>query len=276
MEPGTQLRRYLPLVALEQMLREKQLRMTRVDQFHDDDSYEGSVPKQQIDDQVPIFSGWNAMQSMYSQVAAHYPDMQLPQRPWRDPWEMMTIRRGALTRSVHASCWSAGPESGAMWRLYCEDDGVRGQGVAIQVTLQKLEASVAAHDLYVSPVIYRHYHEGPAFDNQLDAVMHKRVVFPHEQEVRVLLYDEPHYLALNHGLTGDHTYGPAPIVPAELPKHILLPWNALEVAQMITISPYAIGEYELRVRAAVAAIDPAAASLTEPSALGERGQKAMF
>jgi hypothetical protein len=276
MEPTTVVRRHISMRALEQLLREKQLRMTRVDTFHDDDSYEGSVPQRQIDDQVPLFSSWNATQSMYTQVAAHYPDMELPRRVFRDPWELMTIRRLALTRSMHASCWTAGPESGGMWRLYCDDDGMPGQGVAIRSTLAKLEASVEAHGLYVSPIIYRHYHEGPAFDDHLDAVMHKRAAFQDEREVRLLRYDEPHYVALSYALTGDHTYGPPPSAPSELPTHIPLAWNVLEVAEAITISPYAGPEYEARARAAIAAIDPAAAALVEPSALGERGRKAMF
>ena len=54
MDLDAELRRYVPLVALEQMLRDRQLRLTRVDQFLD--PFEGSVPKQQIDDQMPIFS----------------------------------------------------------------------------------------------------------------------------------------------------------------------------------------------------------------------------
>jgi hypothetical protein len=74
---------------------------------------------------------------------------------------MMTVRRRALTRSAQASCWTAGPESEALWRLYCEDDGVhgkdglRGQGVAVRSMLCKVEASVAALDLIVSPINYR-------------------------------------------------------------------------------------------------------------------------
>lgn len=33
--------------------------------------------------------------------------------------------------------------------------------------------------------------------------MHQRVAFQDEREVRSR-YDEPHYVALNHALTGDH------------------------------------------------------------------------
>jgi hypothetical protein len=52
-----------------------------------------------------------------------------------------------------------------------------GVGVAMRTTLAQLEASVAPHDLYVSPVTYRHYHDGPAFNDDLDQFMHKRKGF---------------------------------------------------------------------------------------------------
>jgi hypothetical protein len=274
LDAGTELRRHMPLVALEELLRDRRLRLARIDQFHD--PFEGSVPKQQIDDQMPIFSSWNAMQSTYAQLAAHYPELEVPRRPYRDPWEMMTMRRKALTRSAHASCWTSGPESEGMWRLYCEDDDVRGQGVAIRSTLAKVEASVLLHGLYVSRINYRLYHLGPVFNDHLDPLMHKRLGFQHEGEVRLLKYDEPHYLALNHALTGDHTFGPVPTVPPDLAKHIWLPWDALTVAEAITVSPYATEDYERRVRDTVAAIDPAAAALIELSVLSERRYQAYF
>jgi hypothetical protein len=47
----------------------------------------------------------------------------------------------------------------------------------MRTTLAQLEASVAPHDLYVSPVTYRHYHDGPAFNDDLDQFMHKRKGF---------------------------------------------------------------------------------------------------
>jgi hypothetical protein len=55
-----------------------------------------------------------------------------------------------------------------MWRLYCSDDGVRGRGVALQTTLEKLEASV------------------------LDQFFHKRMGFAHENEVRLVKASAEH------------------------------------------------------------------------------------
>lgn len=117
MSPTTELRRYVSLDALAHMLRNEQLRLTRVDKF--DDPFEGSVPQKQIDDQVPLFSSRNELQMM--SVAAHFPGMSMPPRRRLDAWTEMTLRRRALTRSTHASSWSSGHESEAMWRLYCRD-----------------------------------------------------------------------------------------------------------------------------------------------------------
>src|SRR5262245_30614136 len=183
MDETTELRRYVELDAVVKIFQTRRLRLTRVDTFRD--PFEGSVPKKQIDDQLPIFSSRNFMMMT---MAGHYRGhhgyyggshgMSIPL--WRDrlyPWLAMTLRRRAKTRSGHASCWTAGPESEAMWRLYCEDGGVRGQGVSLQSTLGTVEASVARHDLFVSPIRYRYYHQGDAFNDELDPFMHKRKGF---------------------------------------------------------------------------------------------------
>jgi hypothetical protein len=266
MDETTELRRYITLEALVHIFRDQRLRLTRVDKFLD--PFEGSVPKRQIDDQLPLFSSRNAIQMM--SVAAHYPGMSLPPRRNVDPWMEMTMRRRAKTRSAHASCWTAGHESEAMWRLYCRDDEVEGQGVALQSTLGRVEASVARHDLFVSPIRYRHYHEGDAFTDELDPFMHKRMGFAHEREVRLLKYDESHYLMLAAALTsGDPT-------PPDLPAHIFLDWSPVSVIEKITISPYGDEAYETRVRDAIEAIDPSLLDSVELSVLSERRYAPQF
>ena len=103
------------------------------------------------------------------------------------------------THSAHAICWTSGDESEAMWRLCCpdgENEKEKGQGLALRSTLAKLEAFVAHHDLFISPVSYRFYHEGDGFDDELDPFMDKRKGFECEQEVWILKYDEAHYSKL--------------------------------------------------------------------------------
>ena len=94
MAPATELRRYLTLDALLHTLQNQQLRLTRLDTFPD--PFEGSVPKQQIDDQLPLFSSRNRFFQGGMNPGAN---------PTRlDPWTEMTLWRRAKTRSAHATC----------------------------------------------------------------------------------------------------------------------------------------------------------------------------
>ena len=53
----------------------------------------------------------------------------------------------------------------------------------------------------MSPITYRYYHEGDAFDDELDPFMHKRMGFEHECEVRLLKYDDGHNIGVgSHAL----------------------------------------------------------------------------
>jgi hypothetical protein len=258
LEPNTPVWRHLSLDAVVATLRDLKLRFTRVDKF--DDPFEGSVPQKQIDNQALILSGGNFMRMMMSQVAAHYPEMQQPPREQEDGWTRLTRLRRAMTRSAHASCWSAGDESEALWRLYCDDNGKRGLGVALRTTFGRLEASVETHDLYVSPVTYRLYHEGDAFTNDLDAFMHKRRGFAAEREVRLLKFDQARCSALMQ----------KPPTAPELPVHVLYDWPINSTVDQIVLSPYADEVYETQARAAIAAVDPTLASRVILSELNPR------
>ena len=156
-----------------------------------------------------------------------------------------------------------------MWRLYCKDDGVPGQGVALESNLAMVETSVGAHDLFVSPVSYRYYHEGPAFYDELDAFMHKRMGFAHENEVRLLKYDEAQYLRLDEAAT-------AAAVVEDLPVHIFLAWPAREAIESIVVSPYASRAYEKGVREQVASIATSLSARVTLSVLSEGRYESQF
>lgn len=173
-----------------------------------------------------------------------------------------------MTRSAHASCWVAGPESEAMWRLYGQENicdiSTLGHTVALQSTLGKIESSVAQHDLFVSPIRYRTYHEGEAFDDDLDMFMHKRLGFRHECEVRFLKYDRGHRDQLMNALINDSP------PPPELSEHVYLGWPSNFVVESILISPYADEAYEEKVRAEIKLIDADFEKLLALSILSER------
>ena len=102
----------LTLGAVIATIEARHLRLTRVDRFQD--PFEGSVPKKQIEDQIPILIGAASRRAMLNSVAAHYPGMERSRPPDEDPWLRITRLRRARTRSAHASCWSAGDESEAL------------------------------------------------------------------------------------------------------------------------------------------------------------------
>jgi hypothetical protein len=240
------------------------------------DPFEGTIPVAEANNQSVLFIGQASQTMMMNSVLAHYPQVERPRIIVRDSWEFVRQLRLAKTRSAHVSCWSHGEESEGMWRLYCLDafkaedpESKRGVGVAFQTTLEKLEASLDRHDLVVSPVIYRHYHEVDQriFNDEMDQFMHKRMGFRHENELRLLGFNTDHYNAVRPDtLTGALPSNP----PADLPDHDYLDWAPEDVIERITISPYADVDYENTVREAIASVDASLSEKVELSVLAVR------
>lgn len=255
--------RYLGLDGLVATLAERKLRFTRIDKF--EDPFEGSVPRSEADHVLPALLAAASGQNMMRQLAAHYPEMKVYDS--EDAFTRVTRLRRARTKSAHASSWAAGEESELLWRLYCRDRGKPGLGVAMCTTLDRLERSVAAHDAFVSPILYVDYHtaDGPHFNCAVDALFHKRRGFRDEREVRLLCVDDGHYGALAR----DATVGP-------LPEYRYFAWAAVDVLEAVVISPYADHAYEDEVRSTVAATAPALAPRVELSILHERRDAPRF
>jgi hypothetical protein len=258
MSGDTPVWRYLNLSGVIATIKTRQLRLTRVDTFQD--RFEGSVPKKQMEVQNILLSGAEARRHMMNSIAVHHPGMGRLPPPDEDPWSRITRWRRARTRSAHASCWSTGDESEPLWRLYCDDNECQGVGVALRTTLARLEASVAAHDLYVSPIRYLRYHEAPPFTDDMEPLLHKRHGFSAERELRLLKFDQAHYNALV----------PKDASVPELPEHIYLDWVLRDVIDEIFVSPYADVNYEESVRQAINTTDPGLANRVELSELHER------
>lgn len=250
--------RYLALDAVLQTIKTRTLRLTRVDRF--DDKFEGSVPKADIDNQILLFNGAESQRRMMNNLVPHFPGMATTPPPDEDRWTRITRLRRARTRSAHASCWSIGDESEALWRLYSGDCSHKGIGVALRTTLARLEASVAAHDLYVSPIIYRRYHDGPAFTDEMDPLLHKRDGFRAEKELRLLKFDVAQYNAL----------GPKNESVPNLPDHRCVKWVLGDVIEEIVIGPEADTNYEDSVRRAIDSADANLADRVVLSVLHER------
>jgi hypothetical protein len=256
--------RYLNLSGVIATIKTRKLRLTRVDTFRD--LFEGSVPKKQMEVQDILLSGAGSKRAMLNSVFAWFPGMGRLEPPDEDPWLQITRLRRAQTRCAHASCWSLGHESELLWRLYCRDNGSPWVGVALRTTLARLEKSVAAHDLYVSPITYVPYHEAPPFTDEMDSLLHKRRGFDGERELRLLKFDKAHYNLLV----------PKDASVPELPEHIYLNWVLTDVIDKIIISPYADNNYEELVHLAINAADPSLAARVELSELHERCHPARF
>jgi hypothetical protein len=223
--------RYLSLEALSKTITTRQLRLTRIDKFLD--PFEASVPKQEFDNQILLLAGATSLRQTMNIIAVHHPGMATVPPPDEDLFARLTRLRRAMAVSSHASCWSVGDESELMWRLFCNDGGHQGVGIALRSTLYRLEESVAAHDLYVSPITYLKYHEAPAFTDEMDFLLHKRHGLAAEHELRLLKFDKEHRNALI----------PKDASVPELPDYIYLEWELSKAVEEIFISPYADDAY---------------------------------
>lgn len=153
--------RYLDLAKFIWLLEKRKLYFSRLDLLND--PHEGTTPRLLAmlrDQQFREFGG--------EKLVAVIPNINRQTR-----------------RSLYVSCWHMGStESEAMWRLYCPNDS----GVAIQTTYQKLVESVDSDPhCYIGAVTYIDYEtQGFPLNNAYYPVMHKRISFAHEQEVRLV------------------------------------------------------------------------------------------
>jgi hypothetical protein len=263
---------YTNLPALVSMLRDRQLRLTRVDKFTD--PFEGSIPKKQYEDQAPIFAAAQA-QALDMHVPPvlthHLPRMESQRRARRDPWSRLAAWRRAMKESSHASCWCLGEESEGMWRLYCADVA-RGQGVALCTAAGRLAESLESNGVVFGRVRYRRYNDdSPAFDDEMDPFFHKRLGFEHEREARLLTFASDYYRSLQSFLEGE-----AESKPEELPQFQFLAWDPGKVCESVIISPYASPEYEQAVKTVVSLLDRDLADRVQLSELSERRFAPLF
>ena len=219
--PHEQVWRYLPLARLLTAIETKRLSLTRLSQYLKDDPFETSVPKAVDAADVRITDTTPEMQFLGSEPASTSDGGVGPsdqERLWR-----LKVRRRALVRSAHASCWRSGDESEAMWRLYCSD----GYGIAIRSTFQKLKDSLNDPLTVVSPVAYIDYRTEVFVRHQFDydSALHKRKAFEHEQEVRVLRFSKDDFdIATRDPLHAS-------------PEHVCVEWNPEAVVDRVVLSP---------------------------------------
>jgi hypothetical protein len=159
--PKERIWRYLDLAKLIWQLENSQLYLSRLDMLND--PHEGSIPSLLA----------SIRDEEFRRISDGKLDVQFP------------LINQQLRKSMYVSCWRLGNyESEAMWRLYCPGN----DGVAIQTTYELLLESIS-HDpgLYIGCVNYIDYQTGYfPLNNAYYPVMHKRISFSHEREVRIV------------------------------------------------------------------------------------------
>lgn len=97
--------------------------------------------------------------------------------------QQFDLRQVALT--TYVNCWHASMfESEAMWRLYAKER----DGVAIKTTFESFKgALIGDQSIYASKIRYIDYRSSKIpFGNYFYPLLHKRISFEHEKEVRAL------------------------------------------------------------------------------------------
>jgi len=143
------------------LLKKKQLYMSRLDKL--DDPHEGSLTAKTIEG-INLFLLQHGAKEKFSKMSNIYRQNQA---------------------NTFVCCWHENEqESEAMWRLYCG----QAHGVVIQTTYQHLVSAIETeHDTYVGCVKYIDYEKDWFPDaNLFHPVMHKRISFEHEREVRLV------------------------------------------------------------------------------------------
>jgi hypothetical protein len=227
---ATVLWRYTDLPKLLWVLTKKALYLSRGDLLGD--AFEGSVPMRYFSEIVT--------RRIHARIEARKANPMPANEQEDGRW--MADQVGALRahhlahrHSAYLSCWRQGCESEAMWRLYCGPH----EGIAMVTTFDKLKASLTDPAARLGAVRYLDYSRDTLpSDNAYEPIMHKRIAFEHEQEVRVVL-----------------------IMPPEAAGHLgppglEMPWNVETVLDRIVVSSYAPKWYLDVVREVLAKFAP--------------------
>ena len=204
--PNVSVWRYMDLSRFIWLLSKRELYFTRLDRLQD--PFEGSSTRKTID----------GLRLVLEQIGL--PDVLN---------NLMALYRESRT-TMYVNCWYCGDsESEAMWKLYCPN----GNGVAIRCSYSQLAQSVAADEqVYIGCITYID-HEKHAFrdSNIFFPVMHKRVAFSHEHEVRLVKQVEK-------------------VKDTDQPLGVTIKWDPMEHVSAVFVDPYA-AEYHFQAVSAI-------------------------
>ena len=231
--------RYLDLAKFTWLLEKQKLYFSRLDLLND--SHEGSVPKfiaEQYDKQILNFIDASLMQKYENDLGN--PQYKAEKERFAENLHQMRIRKQSDRRLIYVNCWYLGnQESEAMWRLYCPGNN----GVAIQTSYGKLVKSVENDEgLFIGCVTYIDYdRQGFPLGNIFYPVMHKRISFAHEQEMRMVKIQLPENFGMQNEVCN---------------SGIAFEWPVEPVIEAIYVDPYAPEYFFDAVSAIVRSIAP--------------------
>ena len=201
--------RYMDLSKFLWLISQKKLYLSRLDQLEDE--YEGSSTRRTLD-------GIHQFMKNLGQ-----------------PHDENFGRIYFEARKRHyVNCWYCGnAESEAMWKLYCPSKA----GIAIQTTYNKLAQSLENDKkMYIGKVTYADYDSLSFPDaNVFWPIMHKRLSFAHENEVRIA--------CSNYMPEGE-----------EQPLGYFLDWDPQAIVEKIFVDPYGPEYHFQAVKAALQAL----------------------
>lgn len=230
--------RYLDLAKFIWLLQNQKLYLSAVSSLND--SHEGSTPKflaMYEDQQFLAIRRYQLLQEFGNELGGQKFQTEIPLIIEQN--RQSRANNWKERRQLYVNCWRLGPESEAMWRLYCPGNN----GVAIQTSYSKLvESTVDDPEIYIGQVTYIDYEsQGFPLDNIFYPVMHKRISFAHEQEVRLVKIRVPDDWGL----------------PQEFcPLGISIDWPLEPIIEKIYVDPYAPEYFYDVVRAVVRSIAP--------------------
>lgn len=235
--------RYLDLAKFIWLLENQKLYLSRLDLLND--PHEGSTPRflaEQWNQQLLQFSLDSCWERLVQKFGSDLGNERFIAEIPKIKQQILQMRAANKDRRkyLYVNCWHLGnPESEAMWRLYCPGNN----GVAIQTSYRKLvESIINDSELYIGQVTYIDYEsQGFPQDNIFYPVMHKRISFAHEQEVRLVKIRVPD----NFGFPQEFS-----------PQGITFDWPLESTIEAIYVNPYAPEYYCNVVRTIVRHIAP--------------------
>jgi hypothetical protein len=165
----------------------------------------------------------------------------LSSRDHKDGWMKIAELHRRARAEIYVCCWHEGAhESEAMWRLYSQN----ANGIAIQLTYGELVKSIEnCHEVYIGRIRYIDYSQEWFPDaNIYHPIMHKRIAFSHEREVRMVCrFSDQQY----DPVTGKGTL-----------SSISVPWDPARWVSKVYIHPYAPEYFFDAVNAVIDAMMP--------------------